>query len=179
VRMKLPGSVAFVVCFVLLSAAPIHAEWPSIQAPAGPSSGIVKKFLNGLRRPDAQHHRTASSPPLPRPRPSDLPREAAELNKAAPEVVPSSESNRYPAAGTSAEASKTPEGGPAPTSNQTSDASSPSINAANAPAEVTASVQANEPPAAELAGSNKTTPALPPALSAKPNEAEARAPIND
>ena len=91
-RMKPLGAVAIFVCFVLSSAAPIHAEWPSIQAPQAPSSGVMQKFINGLRKPGAQHHRTVSSPPLPRPRPPELVGEAAKLNVAAPEVAPASES---------------------------------------------------------------------------------------
>jgi hypothetical protein len=88
--MKPFGAVAVSVCFVLSSAAPIHAEWPSIQAPQAPSSGVWQKFLNGLRKPGAQHHRTVSSPPLPRPRPPELVGEAAKLNVAAPKVAPAS-----------------------------------------------------------------------------------------
>ena len=88
--MKPLGAVAIFVCFVLSSAAPIHAEWPSIQAPQAPSSGGWQKFLNGLRKPGAQHHRTVSSPPLPRPRPPELAGEAAKLNVAAPKVAPAS-----------------------------------------------------------------------------------------
>jgi hypothetical protein len=87
--MKPLGAVAIFVCFVLSSAAPIHAEWPSIQAPQAPSSGAWQKFLNGLRKPGAQHHRTVSSPPLPRPRPPELVGEAAKLNVAA-KVAPAS-----------------------------------------------------------------------------------------
>jgi hypothetical protein len=89
--MKPLVAVAFFVCFVFSSVAPIHAEWPSIQAPQQ-SSGVMQKFLNGLRKPGAQHHRTASSPPLPRPRPAELPREATKLNEPASEVAPASES---------------------------------------------------------------------------------------
>lgn len=182
-RMKPFAAVGVVVCFVLLSAASSHAEWPSIQAPEAKSSGIVKMFIDGLRKPHVQHHRSVSSPPLPRPRPSELPRETAELNKAAPELAPSSELNGHPAAPTSAEASKVLEGGPAPTSSQTSGANRKPAEAAlsdlaNAPAEVAASVEANDAPAAE-SGPKKTTPALSPAVSAKPNQAEALAPIND
>ena len=95
VRVKPLCAVIF-VCFLLLPAAPIHAEWPSIQPPQAPSSGIAQKFLNGLRNPGAHHHRTESSPPLPRPRPPELPRESVELNKAAPEVAPASEFEQAP-----------------------------------------------------------------------------------
>ena len=185
VRVKPLCAVIF-VCFLLLPAAPIHAEWPSIQPPQAPSSGIAQKFLNGLRNPGAHHHRTESSPPLPRPRPPELPRESVELNKAAPEVAPASKSNRHPVAPTSVEASKVPEGGPAAMSNQTPDANrtpaeSAPTDSAKAPAEVAAPVEANEAPAelAPVSGSNKATPELPPAASAKPNEAAAPVPIND
>jgi hypothetical protein len=179
------GAVIFFVCFVLLPAAPTHAEWPSIwpsiQPPHAPSSGIAQKFLNGLRNLGAHNHRTVSSPPLPRPRPPELPRESVELNKAAPEVAPASE------APIPVEASEAHEGGPAPMSNQRPDASrtpaeSAAINSAKPPAEVTAPVETNEPPAAELApvsGSNKATPEPPPAVSTKPDEAVAPVPIND
>jgi len=178
--LRTVGAVAFFVCFVLLPAAPTHAEWPSIQPPAGPSSGIAQKFLNGLRNSGAHHHRTVSSPPLPRPRPAELPRESAELNKAAPEVVPASEAPRP------VEAKKVPEGGLARKSDQTPDANrTPADSAAiNSPkaAEVAAPVEADEAPAAELAPvsvSNKATLEPPPAVSNKPDETVAPLPIND
>jgi hypothetical protein len=88
--MKPLGAVAISVCFVLSSAAPIHAEWPSIQSPQAPSSGVWQKFLNGSRKPGAPHQRTVSSPPLPRPRPPELVGEAAKLDVAAPKVAPAS-----------------------------------------------------------------------------------------
>jgi hypothetical protein len=174
------GAVTFFASFVLLPAAPTHAEWPSIQPPAGPSSGIAQKLLNALRNPGAHHHRTVSLPPLPRPRPADLPRESVELNKAAPEVAPTSEAPKP------VQASKLPEGGPAPKS-ETLDADrtpaeSAAIHSAKASAEATAPVEADEAPAAEpapVSGSNKATPELPPAVSNKREEAAAPVPIND
>src|SRR5262245_66155088 len=174
------GAVASLVCSVAMPACPTHAECPSIQPPAGPSSGIAQKFLNGLRNSGAHHHRTVSSPPLPRPRPAELPRESAELNKAAPEVVPASEAPRP------VEAKKVPEGGPARKSDQTPDANrtpadSAAINSHKA-AEAAAPVEADEAPAAELAPvsvSNKATLEPPPAVSNKPDETVAPLPIND
>ena len=156
------GAVIFFVCFVLWPAAPTYAEWPSIQAP----------------KAGAHHRRTMSSPRLPRPRPAELPRESVELNKAAPEVAP---------APTPVEASKVPEGGPAPKSDQTPDANrtpadSATINSAKASAEVAVPVEADKAPAAEPApvtGSNKATPELRPVVSDKPAEAAAPGPIND
>jgi hypothetical protein len=171
------GAVIFFVCFVLLPAAPTHAEWPSIQAPKGPSSRIGQKFINGLRSPGA-HRRTVSSPPLPRPRPAELPRESVELNKAAPEVAPASD------APTAVKASKEPEGN-APMPTQTPDANrtqSGAIGSAKAPSEAPAPVEADEASAAEpapVSESNKATPELPPAVSTKPDEAAALIPIND
>ena len=154
------GAVIFFVCFVLWPAAPTYAEWPSIQAP----------------KAGAHHRRTMSSPRLPRPRPAELPRD--ELNKAAPKVAP---------APTPVEASKVPEGGPAPKSDQTPDANrtpadSATINSAKASAEAAAPIEADEAPAAEpapVSGSNKATPELRPVVSDKPAEAAAPVPIND
>ncbi len=179
-RVKLLGAVAaviFFVCFVLWPAAPIHAEWPSIQPPAGPSSGIAQKFLNGLRNPGA-HHRTVELPRLPRPRPAELPRESVELNKAASEVAPAFE------APTSIEASKVPEGGPAPKSDQTPDANSTpaesaAIGSAKVSAEAAAPLEADDSSAAEIAPVSGSDKELPPAVSNRPEKAAAPVPIND
>ncbi len=181
-RIKPLGAVGAIipfVCFVLWPAAPIHAEWPSIQPPAGPSSGIAEKFLNRLRNPGAHHHRTVALPPLPRPRPAELPRESVELNKAASEIAPTS---RAP---TPIEASKAPEGGPAPKSDQTrivnsTPAESAAIGSAKLSAEAAAPLEADDSSAAEIApvsGSNKATLELPPAVSKKPDGAPAPTPI--
>ncbi len=177
------GAVILFICFVLWPAAPIHAEWPSIQPPAGPSSGIAEKFLNGLRNPGAHHHRTVALPPLPRPRPAELPRESVELNKAASEIAPTSQ------APTPIEAGKVPgpEGGPAPKSDQTRDANSTpaksaAIGSAKVSAEAATPLEADDSSAAEIApvsGSNKAIPELTPAISNKPEEAAAPVLIND
>jgi hypothetical protein len=150
VRMKPLGAVAFVVCFVLLSAAPVHAEWPSIQARGGPPSGIVHRVFNGLRKPGAQHHRTVASTPLPRPRPPELPREAAGSNRTAPEGAP-----------LSAEARKVLEGGPAPTSNQNLGANR--TPAESAP-EVAPASDSNTPPVAPTSVEAGKVLEVPPAL---------------
>jgi hypothetical protein len=167
------GAVIFFVCFVLWPAAPTYAEWPSIQAPKGRSSGIAQKFPNALRNQGAHHHQTAS-PPLPPP--AEL---SAELNRAAPKVTPASEAPRP------LEAKKVPEGGPAPQSDQT-DANripteSAAIGSARVSAEAAAPVEVDETPAAEpapVSGSNKATQDDP-AVSNKPAEAAAPVPIND
>jgi hypothetical protein len=179
VRIKPTGVVGAAIlfaCFVLWPAAPAHAEWPSIQPPKGPSSRIAQKFFNGPRNPGAHHRRTVALPPLPTPRSPEPPRESVQLNKAAPEVAPAS---------TPVEASKVPEGGPAPQSDQTDANRTPTESAAIGSAKVSAEaavpVEVDEAPAAEptpVSGSNKATPDDP-AVSNKPAEAAARVPIND
>ncbi len=169
------GVIIFFVCILLMAAAPTHAEWPSIQPPKGPSSGIAQKFLNGLRNPGAHHNRNVSLPPMPRPRPAELSRESVELNKAAPEA-PTSDAT------TGVELGRVPEGGP-PKSDQTPDANRPpaesaAIYSAKASAEAAAPIEADEaPPAKSAPGSNKARPELPPAVSNK--AATAPVPIND
>jgi hypothetical protein len=156
------GAVLFFVCILLLAAAPTQAEWPSIQPSKGPPSGIAQKFLNGLRNPGAQHHRTVSSPPLPRPRATELPRQSVELNKAAP-VAPTLDPP------TGVEHGKVLGGGP-PKSDQTPDANrapaeSAAIDLAKASAETAAPVEPDGAPPAEparVSGSNKARPELPP-----------------
>src|SRR5262249_22912419 len=138
-----------------------------------------QKFLNGLRNPGAQHHRTVSSPPLPRPRPAELARQSVELNKATP-AAPTSDTP------TGVEPGKVLEGGP-PKSDQTPDANktpaeSAAIDSAKASAEVAAPVEPDEAPPAEpapVSGSNRARPELPPAISNKAEEAAAPVPIND
>ena len=67
----------FSLCFLLLTAASVHAQAPQPVLPEtrSPLSEIAHKFtswLNHVTDAGAKHQGAASSPPLPRPRPAEL-----------------------------------------------------------------------------------------------------------
>jgi hypothetical protein len=87
VHVTLLKPVTLSVFLIALVAGSVHAQTPPSARPeAGPSplSEIAHDFstwLNHVTGTRPKHHRAASSPPLPRPRPAELTRAAAVPNQ--------------------------------------------------------------------------------------------------
>jgi hypothetical protein len=149
VRSKMIGAATFCLVFQLLAAASAPAQEPQPPTPpAPPFSGIARNVVTWLHHvtgTGTHHHRIASSPPLPRPRPAQLTK-APELPAAAVEP------NEAPPAASAVEPIKI---SPAPAS---------TIEQDKAPAELpAAAVEPNEaPPAASAVEPIKISPASAP-----------------
>jgi hypothetical protein len=105
------GVATFSLSFLLLVGASAHAQTPPPAPPEAsrPASGIAYSFVNWLRHAAgiAPRHRQQSTPPLPRPRPTDLAAtsDAPNTNKAPAELAPAPNAlNKAPLAGAPNEA---------------------------------------------------------------------------
>src|SRR6516165_10351369 len=81
----------FAVSFVLSAAGSVHAQQATLPEQRSPFSQIAHDFtawLTHVTGTGANHHLQASSPPLPRPRPSELTSATVISNKQPTEVAP-------------------------------------------------------------------------------------------
>lgn len=92
-RLRVIGSATLSLSYPLLVATSIHAQTPQPAPPErrSPLSEIAHDFttwLSHITAPGTDHHRAASSPPLPRPRPPELVPAPVASNKEPSEIAP-------------------------------------------------------------------------------------------
>ena len=177
-RSRVLGAATFFLSLQLLAAASAHAQGlqtptpPKARPPVSSIAHNVITWFHNATGTGAHRHRIVSSPPLPRPRPAQLPKTPAELPAAAVEQnkTPAVEPNEAQPAAATVEPNKM---SPAPASSvEQGKAPAVELNEAQPTAAETnkvstapdTTVEPDKPPTVEL---NEVQPA---AAAAKPND---------